>query len=193
MSLLLSRRLVLSCSSLTSLLRFSVAMEPPKTVNAFSGGFAVSPNLDHELSPIFVWLSCCEDFAAHVFVVSIHLFLRKACVFLTTHDHDCQYCHCMEFVPTCHRFINRTPLIFIFVDTYQFFQLITEWLHFFNEENRCCCIMHVSEFFLWSLRLAIGYLIFPPSFISLFFFENYTVQHRRPLTHMNTRTQILLL
>ena len=109
---LLCRRLILSCSSLTSLLRFSVAMEPPKTVNAFSGGFAVSPNLDHELSPIFVWLSCCEDFAAHVLLCPF-IYFTQACVFLMTHDHHCQYCYCMEFVPACHRFINRTPVVFL--------------------------------------------------------------------------------
>jgi len=117
---LLCRRLILSCSSLTSLLRFSVAMEPPKTVNAFSGGFAVSPNLDHELSPIFVWLSCCEGTLQLIFCrVHSSIFTQSLC--LSTHDHDCQYCHCMEFVPACHHFINRTPLVFIFVNTYQFF------------------------------------------------------------------------
>lgn len=116
---LLCRRLILSCSSLTSL-RFSVAMEPPKTVNAFSGGFAVSPNLDHELSPIFVWLSCCEGTLQLIFCrVHSSIFTQSLC--LSTHDHDCQYCHCMEFVPACHHFINRTPLVFIFVNTYQFF------------------------------------------------------------------------
>ena len=73
---LLSRRLFLSCSSLTSLPRLSAVIEPPKTANAFSGSFALSPNLGHELSPIIGWLDCysLRGLCCSCFLVSVRLF-----------------------------------------------------------------------------------------------------------------------
>jgi hypothetical protein len=73
---LLSRRLILSCSSLTSLPRLSAVIEPPKTANAFSGSFAVSPNLGHELSPIIGWQDCYGGLWCSCFLVSVRLFLH---------------------------------------------------------------------------------------------------------------------
>lgn len=89
---LLSRRPILSCSPLTSL-RFSVAIEPAtQSCNAFPGSFAVSPNLDREISPIIGWTNCCGDFGAHVFSCPfVYFCIHKPCVCCLTLD--CQYSH----------------------------------------------------------------------------------------------------
>lgn len=62
--------------ALTSLPRLSAVIEPPKTANAFSGSFAVSPNLGHELSPIIGWLDCYGGFAVPVFLCPFVCFLH---------------------------------------------------------------------------------------------------------------------
>jgi hypothetical protein len=93
--------------------------------------FCRFPNFGSWAFAYFCVAKLLRGLCSSCFVVSIHLFLGKACVCLfMTHDHDCRYCHCTEFVPACHRFINRILVVFVFFSTYIFFQLITKWLHF---------------------------------------------------------------